>query len=152
LPLTSESVGIEATEFVVDFQTERLGTLADVTPAQGSEECQILDNRSEAEFSGARGVGNRTGHIPGARHLEWKRFTDEQGKFLPADALRALLNEQGIDLGTTIVAHCQTGGRSSVAVFALELAGVPNVKNYYPGWSEYANMLTAPVEQSSAQQ
>ena len=38
---------------------------------------QIIDVRSEEEYSGATSHGNmRAGHVPGAVHLEWSDFRD----------------------------------------------------------------------------
>ena len=146
-PLSRERVEFAASQPQIELQEEMLAELASVQPAVGGPaECTILDNRSQAEYSGTRGVGTRTGHIPGARHVEWNRFVGPQGKLLPADEIRSVLAEERIDVSSPIVAHCQTGGRSSVAVLALEVAGVRDVKNYYRGWSEYASALTAPVE------
>ncbi len=146
--LTADTPSIEPTQPEINFQSARLAGIEAVdTSAVKKAGCIILDNRSRAEFTGARGVGTRTGHIPGATHLEWNRFTDKSGKFLPVDEIKRLLKGEGVDIAQPIVAHCQTGGRSSVAVLALEIAGAEQVKNYYRGWSEYSGVLTAPVEQ-----
>lgn len=145
--LSTESATVTPTQPQIDFQSQRLAGIEDVTnSAEKKLSCTILDNRSQAEFTGARGVGTRTGHIPGATHFEWTKFTDKSGKFLAADEIKTLLKSEGIDLSQPIIAHCQTGGRSSVAVLALEIAGAEQVKNYYRGWSEYSGVLTAPVE------
>ncbi len=131
----------------IEFQSQRLAGLETIQKAiQQKAQYAILDNRSQAEFSGTRGVGTRTGHIPGATHFEWNRFVDKSGRFLPVNEIKSLLKDAGVDLSQPIVAHCQTGGRSSVAVLALELAGATQVTNYYRGWSEYSGVLTAPVE------
>ncbi|MCA9132048.1 MAG: sulfurtransferase [Planctomycetales bacterium] len=153
LPLSSETPRIEPTQPTVEFVSERLGILADIGgAAQQGGQCAILDTRSDSEFTGSRGVGTRTGHIPGAHHVEWKRFVDSQGKFLAPQAIRELLQSDGVDLQQPIVTHCQSGGRSSVAVLALEMAGVKSVKNYYRGWSEYGEALELPVEKKTAQE
>lgn len=146
--LSTELPKIMPTQIKIDFQSQRLAGIEAVTASADNKKlnCTILDNRSEPEFTGARGVGTRTGHIPGATHFEWTKFTDKSGKLLAADEIKALLKSEGIDLSQPIVAHCQTGGRSSVAVLALEMAGADKVKNYYRGWSEYSGVLTAPVE------
>jgi thiosulfate/3-mercaptopyruvate sulfurtransferase len=129
------------------FQSEQLaGIDLIVDKVIEQQQCTLLDTRSTAEFTGTRGVGTRTGHIPGATHLDWNEFVDSTGKLLMADEIKQRLKDAGVDLTQPIVAHCQTGGRSSVAVLALELAGVRQSKNYYRGWSEYSETLTAPVE------
>ncbi len=145
--LSTDSAQVTPTQPQIDFQSQRLAGIETITSSTEKKlNCLILDNRSQAEFTGARGVGTRTGHIPGATHFEWTKFTDKSGKFLEADEIKELLKKEGVDLSQPIIAHCQTGGRSSVAVLALEVAGAEQVKNYYRGWSEYSNVLTAPVE------
>jgi thiosulfate/3-mercaptopyruvate sulfurtransferase len=133
----------------IDFQEELLATLQDVSPeALELSQSKIIDNRSTGEYTGTRGIGARTGHIPTACHLEWQKFIGEDGKFLPPEAIKKLLEEAQVDLNQPLVTHCQSGGRSSVAAFALELAGAKQIKNFYGGWAEYGNAVTLPVEQA----
>ena len=138
---------VDVGDFEVDLQGDMVAVLDDLQP-QALEESGvcILDNRSTAEFTGSRGVGARTGHIPGSVHLEWNKFIDKEGKFLPKDKLIEVLKEHGVDPTKPIVTLCQTAGRSSVAALALDIVGVKQVKNYYRGWGEYAGALTVPVE------
>jgi len=133
----------------IEFQEELLATIQDVTPeSRALSSCLIIDNRSTGEYTGTRGIGARTGHIPAACHLEWQKFIGEDGKFLPPEAIKKLLEEVEVDLNQPLVTHCQSGGRSSVAAFALELAGAKQVKNFYGGWAEYGNAVTLPVEKA----
>ncbi len=147
LPLTTRAESVEPTQPEITFRTERLAQLTDVLPAtSGQASCQILDNRSTEEYTGTRRTAGRSGHIPGASHLEWTRFLGSDGRFLDAVAIKQLLTEEGLLLDAPIATHCQSGARSSVVVFALELAEVPKVKNYYRGWAEYSAAANAPVE------
>lgn len=108
---------------------------------------QIIDVRSEGEFCGVDAKNNkRAGAIPGAKNLEWSNMIDlETGRFKPADELRRLFDTAGIDIGGPSASHCETGGRASVMVFALELMGAKKARNYYPGWSEWGNADDTPV-------
>lgn len=146
LPISTDVAAIGTSTFKVEFQEDRLAELKDVEQFLANQSCQIVDSRSEAEFAGRRGVGARTGHIPGAVHFEWSELLDDQGCYLAPDAMKQLLAKKGIDLTKPLAAHCQTGGRSAVSVFAFEMLGAKDVKNYYKGWSEYSQALTAPVE------
>ena len=134
----------EATNTKVDFQDAMLAELDDVSKAD--VKCAIIDSRSSAEYTGTRGVGTRRGHIPGAKHIEWKQFVGKDGKFLPKEKLIELLGSNDVASEAPIITHCQTGGRSSVVVLAMEILGRSDVKNYYRGWGEYSEALTAPVE------
>jgi len=147
LEVTTDLPEFTPTQPKIAFQSEQLaGIDLIVDKVIEQKQCTLLDTRSTAEFTGTRGVGTRTGHIPGATHLDWNELVDSSGKLLIADEIKQRLKDAGVDLTQPIVAHCQTGGRSSVAVLALELAGVRQSKNYYRGWSEYSETLTAPVE------
>jgi thiosulfate/3-mercaptopyruvate sulfurtransferase len=128
---------IEPAKFEPKFQTERLVELGDVLQEPRKSGRLILDTRSAEEHAA---------HIPGAINLEWKAFVTGEGKFKSPEEIKKLLQAQGLTLNNEFVAHCQSGGRSSVTVFALEIAGVPKVRNYYCGWSEYSKEQEAPVE------
>ncbi len=155
LPVVSnadDSSAIQVTEPVIEFQENLIARLDDVSPdSLADSNCKIIDNRSDGEYTGTRGIGARTGHIPDAIHLEWQKFVDEDGKFLPAESIRKTLAEAQIELDQPLITHCQSGGRSSVAALALELAGAKSVKNFYGGWSVYGDAVTLPVEKSEIQ-
>ena len=111
-----------------------------------AQNATLIDNRSEGEFSGKAGFGVRKGHVPGACHVEWVEFLDGEGKFLPDEQLRNKLNEAKLSTETPIIVHCQSGGRSSVGVFVIELLGYPSPANYYQGWSQYSTDPSLPIE------
>ncbi len=147
LPTTKDITSRTATKLELQFQPGRLAVLTDMLPsARERSQCSVLDNRSDAEYAGSRQLGPRGGHIPGAIHLEWKQFVDADGKYLSVEDIRRKLQSAGVDIKAPLVTHCQTGGRSSVAAFALEMAGATQVRNYYRGWSEYSAATQAPVE------
>jgi thiosulfate/3-mercaptopyruvate sulfurtransferase len=134
----------------IEFQPQMLAVVDDLLPAAlKNGKVRVLDNRSDGEYTGSRGIGTRTGHVPGSIHFEWKRFLGADGKFLPVEDICELLKKEGIDTEEPIVALCQSAGRSSVAALALELAGARKVRNYYRGWGDYAATLTAPVEKGA---
>jgi thiosulfate/3-mercaptopyruvate sulfurtransferase len=59
--------------------------------------------------------------------------------------LAKLFKDAGIDLARPAVTHCQSGGRASVTVFALELMGAGDVRNYYRSWAEWGNDPDTPI-------
>jgi thiosulfate/3-mercaptopyruvate sulfurtransferase len=139
---------VEAVAFVPEFQTERLVQIQEL--AANREAAAIIDTRSDAEYDGTGGPGQRHGHIPGAVHIEWKDFMTDDGRFRTAEEIQALLHERGIEPGGEQVVHCQSGGRASVAALALELAGYGPARNYYCGWSEWGASEETPVVTESA--
>ncbi|MBI2935882.1 MAG: sulfurtransferase [Chloroflexi bacterium] len=65
----------------------------------GSKDTIFLDVRSDGEWTGENTRGNlRSGHIPGAVHLEWLNFVtdDELRTIKPAHELRAMLQKAGV--------------------------------------------------------
>ena len=117
----------------------------------------LVDVRSPEEYSGERlhmpdfpnEGALRGGHIPGARSVPWARAIDpEDGTFLSAAALRAIYQEeQGLDPQDDVIAYCRIGERSSHTWFVLTyLLGFEKVRNYDGSWTEWGNLVGAPIE------
>lgn len=65
----------------------------------GKPENALWDVRSREEYTGENTRGNKySGHVPGARHLEWLEMMDTEGlaTFRPAEEIRRMLAEKGI--------------------------------------------------------
>jgi thiosulfate/3-mercaptopyruvate sulfurtransferase len=116
----------------------------------------LIDVRSPEEFRGEllhmpdypQEGALRGGHIPGADNVPWKRAANEDGTFKSADELRALYQDEvGIDPGDEVIVYCRIGERSSHTWFVLTyLLGYDNVVNYDGSWTEWGNMVRAPIE------
>lgn len=143
-----------AVSFPAQPNGPRLATKSSVLEALENQSLQIVDARSESEFCGIEaGKNRRAGAIPGAKHLDWSDLIDhETQRFKPAPELQKRFDEAGIALDKPAAAHCQSGGRSSVMVFAMELMGAKPVQNYYAGWSEWGNTDETPVVKPEPQQ
>ena len=117
----------------------------------------LVDVRSPEEFSGEilappglQETAQRGGHIPGARNISWAAVTNDDGTFKSRDELEELYQGEGIDGEGTVVAYCRIGERSSVAWFALhELLGYDDAINYDGSWTEWGNLVGAPIEKGS---
>ena len=90
----------------------------------------------------------RGGHIPGAKSVPWARAANEDGTFKTAAELRAIYEgEVGLRQDQDVVAYCRIGERSSHTWFALTyLLGYPRVRNYDGSWTEWGNVVRAPIE------
>lgn len=91
----------------------------------------------------------RGGHIPGARNVPWARAVDPATHtFLPADRLKQIyVGEQDLDPGAATIAYCRIGERSSHTWFVLTyLLGFDRVRNYDGSWTEWGNVVRAPIE------
>jgi len=117
---------------------------------------RLVDVRSPGEFTGEllhmpdypQEGALRGGHIPGARNIPWRRAAADDGTFEAADALRAIYaEEQGIRPEEDVVVYCRIGERSSHTWFVLHhLLGYPSVRNYDGSWTEWGNLVRAPIE------
>ena len=116
----------------------------------------LVDVRSPQEYSGElismpnypQEGAQRGGHIPGAVSIPWSRATNEaDSTFKTAGELEELYESRGLDPEKEIIAYCRIGERSSHTWFVLTyLLGYPRVKNYDGSWTEWGNLVNAPIE------
>ena len=119
-------------------------------------EGRLIDVRSPEEYSGTllhmpdypQEGALRGGHIPGAASVPWKRAANEDGTFKGIGDLKAIyFDEAGVKEGEEVIAYCRIGERSSHTWFVLTyLLGVPGVRNYDGSWTEWGNLVGAPIE------
>ena len=118
----------------------------------------LVDVRSPGEFTGEilappglPETCQRGGHIPGARSIPWGKACNEDGTFKSHDELKALYDSEGVDGTKPIIAYCRIGERSSHTWFVLSyLLGYDHVRNYDGSWTEWGNLVGAPVERGAA--
>ena len=117
----------------------------------------LVDVRSPEEYSGERmhmpdypnEGALRGGHLPGAASIPWGRAVNaDDGTFKTADELRAIYEgEKGFSADQDVVVYCRIGERSSHTWFVLtHLLGYPQVRNYDGSWTEWGNLVGAPIE------
>ena len=127
-------------------RAERLATKDLVLETVKDHKFQIVDTRSEAEYCGREKHAKRAGAIPGATHLEWIDVIEAKTqRFKGAADLRKVLRDAGVDPDRPAITHCQSGARASVMVFAMELLGAKDVRNYYASWGEWGNADDTPI-------
>jgi thiosulfate/3-mercaptopyruvate sulfurtransferase len=117
---------------------------------------RLVDVRSPGEFSGEllhmpdypQEGALRGGHIPGAASVPWKRAANDDGTFKSADELRAIYaQEQKLSEADDVIVYCRIGERSSHTWFVLHhLLGYPRIRNYDGSWTEWGNLVRAPIE------
>ena len=89
----------------------------------------------------------RGGHIPGASSIPWGKVCGEDGTFLPREKLEAIYAAAGIRRDRPVVTYCRIGERSSHSWFVLKyLLGYDDVRNYDGSWTEWGNLVNAPIE------
>lgn len=120
----------------------------------------LVDVRSPGEYTGEmlhmpdypQEGALRAGHIPGAVNVPWSRACNDDGTFKSRDQLEQLyLVEQQLKPSDEVVAYCRIGERSSFTWYVLTyLLGFPKVKTYDGSWTEWGNLVGAPIEKTYA--
>ena len=129
------------------FRDDVLGALGSAT---------LVDVRSPQEYTGERTHmpdypeegALRGGHIPTAVSVPWAKAADEMGRFRSRAELDEIYSfvprDPGSGPGT--IAYCRIGERSSHTWFVLtHLLGIPGVRNYDGSWTEWGNVVRAPI-------
>ncbi len=125
----------------------------DVFGAADTDRIQLVDVRSPDEYTGRviappgmNETAQRGGHIPHAVNVPWALAVNEDGTFKSPDQLRALYDTVGIKADRETIAYCRIGERSSHTWFVLKyLLGFPRVRNYDGSWTEWGNLVGAPI-------
>lgn len=114
----------------------------------------LVDVRSVDEYTGKiiappnmPETAQRAGHIPGAASIPWGQAVAEDGTYKSKDDLEKLYGGKGITSSKQdVVAYCRIGERSSHTWFALKyILGLENVRNYDGSWTEWGNLIGAPI-------
>jgi thiosulfate/3-mercaptopyruvate sulfurtransferase len=159
-PVTTNKPAITASSYKVKaantaIRAKRDDVFAAVEKKSGA---QLVDVRSPDEFSGKiiappgmTETAQRGGHIPGAASIPWAQAVNEDGTFKSRDALKTLYHGKGITGDQPVIAYCRIGERSSHTWFVLKyLLGVPDVRNYDGSWTEWGNLIGAPIEKEAS--
>jgi len=128
-----------------------------VQDALRNKSAAMVDVRSPQEFTGEilappglPETCQRGGHIPGARNIPWGKACNDDGSFKSFDELKKLYAGEGVDGSGATIAYCRIGERSSHTWFVLKyLLGYPNVTNYDGSWTEWGNLVGAPIERTT---
>jgi thiosulfate/3-mercaptopyruvate sulfurtransferase len=126
----------------------------EVEDSLGRNQVNLVDVRSLDEYTGKviappgmSETAQRGGHIPGAKSIPWAKTANEDGSFKSVEELKKLYGDAGVDFSKPTIAYCRIGERSSHTWFVLKyLLGLENVKNYDGSWTEWGNLVGAPIE------
>ena len=146
-----------ATVYKAQQRTDyKIRAFRDQVLAHVSDQGRLVDVRSPKEFSGEllhmEAYPNegalRGGHIPGAKSIPWAKAVNDDATFKSPEDLKKLYEEEnGFTPDQNIITYCRIGERSSHTWFVLTyLLGYPNVRNYDGSWTEWGNLVGAPIE------
>lgn len=106
----------------------------------------IVDARAGERFRGeVEPLDAVAGHIPGARLRFFKDNLQDDGRFKPAETLRAEFEAMGLDGGQAPVHQCGSGVTACHNLLAMEHAGLHGSVLYPGSWSEWCADPSRPV-------
>lgn len=120
-----------------------------------NSERRLIDVRSPQEYTGElihmvnypQEGAQRGGHIPTAKSIPWATAANADGTFKSAEELRQIYGGKDITPDKDVIAYCRIGERSAHTWFVLtRLLGYPRVRNYDGSWTEWGNLVRAPIE------
>lgn len=150
LPYQVESNVASRSEFSVsDLTLKPQLEMADLLAQYQDSNVVIWDARTQEEYTGARIVAARGGHIPGAVHYNWETCIDRNidNRLRDPEIIRQELADRGITADKRVITHCQTHHRSSFSWFVGKLLGFSHIEAYPGAWSEWGNHPDTPVVQ-----
>jgi thiosulfate/3-mercaptopyruvate sulfurtransferase len=155
-PLEKEVPSYPASQYKAKDPDKSIRAFRDEVLKQSEGKKPLVDVRSPKEYSGElismpaypQEGATRGGHIPGAVSIPWAQAVNEaDSTFKSPEELRALYEGKGITPDGEVIAYCRIGERSSLTWFVLKyLLGYPQVKNYDGSWTEWGNLVDAPIE------
>ena len=126
-----------------------LTTTAQVAAQLGRPGQTVIDARGAPRYRGeVEPLDPVAGHIPGALNRPFTQNFQADGRFKPADALRAEFDAllAGRD-PASVVHHCGSGVSAVPNVLAMEIAGLGRAALYAGSWSEWCNTPGLPCAQ-----
>jgi thiosulfate/3-mercaptopyruvate sulfurtransferase len=109
----------------------------------------LIDARSAPRFRGeVEPLDPVAGHIPGALNRLFSENIGADGRFRPADQLRAeFLELLGDRDPASVVHHCGSGVSALPNLIAMEVAGLGRTALYAGSWSEWCSDTSRPCAQ-----
>ena len=155
-PLVKDVSSYAKTTYHAKEADKSIRAFRDEVLNQSNAKKPLVDVRSPKEYSGElismpnypQEGATRGGHIPGAVSIPWAQAVNEaDSTFKTAEELLALYEGKGIKPDGQVIAYCRIGERSSLTWFVLKyLLGYSSVKNYDGSWTEWGNLVDAPIE------
>ncbi|MET9428049.1 MULTISPECIES: sulfurtransferase [unclassified Streptomyces] len=105
----------------------------------------LMDARAAERYRGdVEPIDPVAGHIPGAVSAPTMENVDEEGRYLPAEALAARFKTLGATDAPQVGVYCGSGVSAAQQILALELAGI-EAALYAGSWSDWSSDPARPV-------
>jgi thiosulfate/3-mercaptopyruvate sulfurtransferase len=125
----------------------------EVMKAVRTDPAILVDVRSPDEYTGKivappgmTETAQRGGHIPSALNIPWEQAVNKDGTFKNPVAIENYYRANGVARQKDVITYCRIGERSAHTWFVLKyLLGFPSVKNYDGSWTEWGNLVSAPI-------
>jgi len=156
--LVTEVPEYPETDYVAKFPDDNVRAHKDlILDSLDRPQFNLVDVRSPQEFTGEviappgmNETAQRGGHIPGAVDIPWASAVNDDGTFKSYEELQEIYADAGVDPDKETIAYCRIGERSSHTWFVLKyLLGYDKVRNYDGSWTEWGNLVGAPIEQGN---
>jgi thiosulfate/3-mercaptopyruvate sulfurtransferase len=145
LPLSSEPAAKPHGNVEPQASNMRLVSADDVLANLKSATRIVIDARSPDRFRGENETLDPVGgHIPGAKNRFFKDNLQPDGRFKPADQLRAEFSAL-IDAPQAAIMQCGSGATACHNLLAMEIAGLSGAALYAGSWSEWCADPARPV-------
>jgi thiosulfate/3-mercaptopyruvate sulfurtransferase len=159
-PISKEAPTYPRTSYHASPADKAIRAFREDVFAQIEHHDPLVDVRSSQEYTGEllhmpgypQEGAQRGGHIAGAVSIPWATaINPANSTFKPADELHKIYAGKGVVAEKEVIAYCRIGERSSHTWFVLKyLLGYPRVRNYDGSWTEWGNLVGAPIEKGGA--
>jgi len=158
-PTTTDVPTVSTREYTASEPDDSIRAYKSDVDTALETDASLLDGRTPEEFDGEviapedlEPTAQQPGHIPGATNVPMPNVHNEDGTYKSPAELRELYTDAGLDEDEETVTYCRLGERSSIEWFLLhELLDFEDVQNYDGSWTEWGNLVNAPIETSEAE-
>ena len=107
----------------------------------------LIDSRAPARYRGEiEPLDPQPGHIPGALNLPYENQLADDGRFRPAEEMKAALTAVlGDTPGEDTTFYCGSGVSACVNLLAMAHVGLGNGRLYVGSWSEWSSDPNRPI-------